>query len=74
MYVKWDDLNFKLVNFLFFDGDVPRSPSYSVYISQLFRFARVFSNVDDFNNRNNVLTSKLRTQGYQLHKLRSVFS
>ena len=57
MYVKWDDLNFELVNLLFLDGDVSRSPSYSVYISQLFRFARVISNVNDFNNRNNVLTS-----------------
>ena len=27
----------KLVNFPFLDGDVPRSPSYGVYISQLIR-------------------------------------
>ena len=38
-------------HFLFLDGDVPRSPSYGVYISQLIHFARVRSNVDDFNNR-----------------------
>ena len=36
-----------IVNFPFLDGDVPRSPSYGVYISQLIRFARVCSNVDD---------------------------
>ena len=29
------------------------------YISQLIRFARVCSNVDDFNNRNLFLTAKL---------------
>ena len=29
----------------FLDGDVPRTPSYGVYISQLIRFARVCSNV-----------------------------
>ena len=40
---------------------VPRSPSYGVYISQLIRFARVCSNVDDFNNRNLFLTAKLLT-------------
>ena len=34
------------------DGDVPRSPSYGVYISQFIRFARLCSHVDDFNNRN----------------------
>ena len=38
-------------NFPFLDGDVPRSTSYGVYISQLIRFARVSSHVDDFNTR-----------------------
>ena len=45
IYDKGDDFNFEIVPFL--DGDVPRSPSYGVYISQLIRFARVCSNVDD---------------------------
>ena len=44
--------NFEIVNFPFLNGDVPRSPSYGAYISQLIRFARVSSNVDDFNNGN----------------------
>ena len=43
IYDKWD--NFEIVNFPFLDGDVPRSPSYDVYISLLIRFAIVFSNV-----------------------------
>ena len=48
---KRDDFNYEIVigNFPFLDGDVPRSPSYGVYISQLIRFSRVYSNVDDFN-------------------------
>ena len=46
IYDKRDDLNFEIVNFPFLDGDVPRSPSYGLYISQLIRFARVCSNVD----------------------------
>ena len=33
------------MNFPFLDGDVPRSTSYGVYISQLIRFARVSSHV-----------------------------
>ena len=39
IYDKRDDLNFEIVNFLFLDGDVPLSPSYGDYISQLIRFA-----------------------------------
>ena len=62
IYDKQDDFNFEIVNFPFLDGDVPRSPSYGVYISQLIRFARVCSNVDDFNNRNLFLTAKLLKQ------------
>ena len=59
IYDKRDDFNFEIENFPFLDGDVPRSPSYGVYISQLFGFARVCSNIDDFNNRNLFLTAKL---------------
>ena len=32
IYDKRDDFNFETVNFPFLDGDVPRSPSYGVYI------------------------------------------
>ena len=56
------------------DGDIPRRPSYGVYISQLIRFARVCSHVEDFNARNKCLTAKLLKQGYQYHKLRKAFS
>ena len=53
IYDKRDD--FDIVNFPFLDGDVPRRPSYGVYISQLIRFARVCSHVVDFNTRNKCL-------------------
>ena len=67
IYDKRDDFNFEIVTFQFLDRDVPRSASYGVYISHLIRFARVCSNVDDFNNRNLVLTAKLLEQGYRYH-------
>ena len=71
---KRDDFDFDIVNFPFLDGDVPCRPSYGVYISQLIRFARVCSHVDDFNTRNKCLTAKLVKQGYRYHKLRKAFS
>ena len=74
IYDKRVDFNFEIVNFPFLDGDVSRSPSYGVYISQLIRFARVCSNVDEFNNRNLFLTAKLLKQGYRYHKIRKAFS
>ena len=74
IYDRQDDLNFEIVNFPFLDGDVLPSPSYGVYISQLIRFARVCSNIDDFNNRNLFLTAKLLKHGYRYHKIRKTFS
>ena len=48
IYDKRDDFDFDIFNFPFLVGDVTRRPSYGVYISQLIRFARVCSLVDDF--------------------------
>ena len=75
IYDKRDNSTFEIVNFSFLDGDVlPPCPFYGVYISQLIRFARVSSNVDDFNNRNLFLTAKLSKQGHRHHKTRKAFS
>ena len=51
-YDKRSDFDFEIVNFPILDGDVPRSTSYGVYISQLIRFARASSYVADFNTCN----------------------
>ena len=73
IYVKRDEFDFDIVNFPFLDGDVPRRTSYGVYISQLIRFARASSNLNDFNYRNKALTAKLLRQGYRYFKLFSKF-
>ena len=63
-----------IVNCPFQDGDVPRSTSYGVYVSQLIRVARVSSHVDDFNTREKVLTAKLHRHRNRYHKLQKAFS
>ena len=40
VYDKRDDFGFPIVNFPWLSGDVPRLPSYGIYISQLVQFAR----------------------------------
>ena len=74
IYDKRDDFDFDIVNFSFLDGDVPWRTSYGVYISQLIRFARASSNLNDFNYRNKDLTAKLLRQDYRYFKLRKAFS
>ena len=74
IYDKRDDFDFEIVNLPFLDGDVLRSTSYGVYISQLIRFARTSSYVAEINTRNKLLTQKLLKQGYWYHKLLKPFS
>ena len=45
--------------------------SYGFYISQLIRFVRESSPVDEFNTRDKVLIAKLLKSGYRYHKLRN---
>lgn len=74
VYDKRDDFSFPIVNFPFLEGDVPLAPSYGVYISQLVRYARICSDVSDFNDKNRFITEKLLKQGYRYHKLVKSFT
>ena len=74
IYDKQDDSNFEIVHFPFLNGDVRPFHSYGVYMSQLIRFARVCSNVDDCNNRSLFSTAKLIKQGNIYHKIQKAFS
>ena len=65
---------FEVVGFPFLDGDVPRSASYGVCVSQLIRFARASGYVADFNTRNKLLTQRLLKQGCWCRRLRGAFS
>ena len=67
IYDKRDDFDFDIVNFPFLDGDVPRSTSYGVYISQLIDLL-------EFPVMYKVLTAKLLRQRYRYHKIRKAFS
>jgi hypothetical protein len=44
IYDKRDDFNFKIINFQNMCSNIPASPAYGVYISQLIRYARASSN------------------------------
>ena len=62
-----------LLNFPFLCGNIPQSPSYGVYISQLIRYARASTLYDDILSRRCRLPSKLMKQGYEWFKFISAF-
>ena len=73
LYDKRDDFNFNIVKFPFLSSNIPQSPAYGVYDSQLIRYARASSAYSDFLVRSRLLTSKLLGQGYNRFKLITTF-
>ena len=63
IYDKRDDFNFKIINFPNMCSNIPPSPAYGVYISQLIRYARASSNYSDFLKRHLHLRNRLMDQG-----------
>jgi hypothetical protein len=64
IYDKRDDFNFKIINFPNMCSNIPASPAYGVYISQLIRDARARSNYSEFLKRHLYLRNRLLDQGY----------
>ena len=71
LYDKRDDFNFQIVNFPFLCSNIPTSPAYGVYISQLIRYSRACVHYSDFLERSRALSLRLLRQGYIQPKLLS---
>ena len=71
LYDKRDDFNFHITNFPFLSSNIPSSPAYGVFISQLIRYARACSSYECFILRAARLSSKLLGQGYVMERLKS---
>jgi hypothetical protein len=59
-------------------SNIPASPAYGVYISQLIHYARASSNYSDFLKRHLHLRNRLLDQGYKqirlINLLKSLYS
>ena len=58
-------------NFPFLSSNIPSSPAYGVFSSQLIRYARACSSYECFILRAVRLSSKLLRQGYVVERLKS---
>ena len=59
------------INFPFLSSNVPSSPAYGIFISQLIRYARACSSYECFILRAARLSSKLLGQGYVMERFKS---
>ena len=73
IYDKRDDFNFHITNFPFLSSNIPSSPAYGVFVSQLIRYSRACSSYECFILRARRLSSKLLKQGYLGERLKSSF-
>ena len=73
LYDKRDDFDFSIVNFPHLSSNIPQSPAYGVYISQMIRYARACSTYEHFIYRGKLLTDKLLKQEYRKSRLMSTF-
>ena len=71
IYDKRDDFNFHITNVPFLSSNIPTSPAYGVFISQLIRNARACSSYGCFILRATRLSNKLLEQGYVKERLKS---
>ena len=71
LYDTRDDFNFHITNFPFLSSNIPSSPAYGVFISQLIRYARACSSYECFILRALRLSNELLGQGYVKERLRS---
>ena len=65
------DFNFYITNFPFLSSNIPSSPAYGVFISQLIRYTRACSSYECFILRAVRLSNKLLGQGYVKEHLKS---
>ena len=77
LYDKRDDFDFHIVNFPFLSSNIPSSPSYGVYISQLIRYARCclhyYSHYDDSRYCHKCLVDRFLSQGHIALRLEKSF-
>jgi hypothetical protein len=56
LYDNLDYFYFAIVSFPYISSNIPLSPAYGVYLSQLIRYARTCSAYDQFLSRSRLLT------------------
>ena len=68
IYDKRDDFNFHITNFPFLSSNIPSSPAYGVFSSQLIRYALACSSYECF-----ILRARILKQEYLVKRLKSSF-
>ena len=72
-YDKRRDFNFEVINYPYLNSNIPKNPSYGVFISQLVRLVKINCNIRYFKNDVTALVNKFIDQGFNKQLLVSKF-
>ena len=72
-YDKRQSYDFSIINYPDLKGNVPKTPSYGVFSSQLIRFCEVNDDYDNFKTDVTSLVHKLVKQNFDITLLKSSF-
>ena len=72
-YDKRNDFNFNIINYPDLNSNIPRNPSYGVFISQLVRFCDVNNQCDNFLTDIKLLAHKFLKQNFDATTLKAKF-
>ena len=73
-YDKRDSFGFDVINFPHLNGNIPRSPSYGVYVSQLVRFCEINDSSKYFLNNVIAMNAKFYSQGFDAAILKTKYN
>ena len=73
IYHKVDLFNFEVISYPFPDSNIPSRIGYNTFLSQLVRFSRVCTFVEDFAFRTRLIYDKLADRGYDRAMLKRYF-
>ena len=73
IYHKVDLFNFNVISYPFPDSNIPLKIGYNTFLSQLIRFSRICTKVQDFANRTKLISKKLSSRGYEDKFLKKYF-
>ena len=68
-YDKRNDFGFEIINYPDIRGNIPKTPSYGVYMSQMVRFCHINKSVHNFKKDVTTLVNKLCSQGFSKARL-----
>ena len=73
LYDKRNDYDFDVISFPYLDGNIPKSQSYGIFISQLIRYVRINTSSSNFISDCRKLVTKLVGQYFDVAALRKRF-